>query len=157
MNSSLHADIGKYEKLFQKAGVTVDKETLSRSWRCGITVCDFIRTHLQIDMQSQHTYETEIIPLSNQVDANAVHADGEVVKLFYQEHYKYGCLSNNWGASKGLDHYNDVCVVLGTTHWKIYQTSSPTAQKNKLYVAFSRTRGKLYLAPEKLFKPFKTM
>lgn len=161
VNSSLHADIGKYEKLFQKAGVTVDKETLSRSWRCGVTVCDFIRTHLQIDMQSQHTYETEIIPLSNQVDANAVHADGNVVKLFYQEHYKYGCLSNNWGASKGLDHYNDVCVVLGTTHWKIYQASSlaalPPQTKNKLYVAFSRTRGRLYLAPEKLFKPFKTL
>lgn len=78
-------------------------------------------------MLSKHTYETEIIPLSNQVDANAVHADGNVVKLFYQEHYKYGCLSNNWGASKGLDHYNDVCVVLGTTHWKIYQTSSLAA------------------------------
>ncbi|MNE65227.1 hypothetical protein D3C80_1606900 [compost metagenome] len=90
-----------------------------------------------------------------------MHADASVVKLFYQEHYKYGCVSNNWGASKGLDHYNDVCVVLGATHWKSYEKSSldalPPQTKNKLYVAFSRTRGRLYLAPEKLFKPFKAI
>ena len=88
------------------------------------------------------------------------HARRDARTLTYQEHYKYGCLSNNWGASKGLDHYNDVCVVLGATHWKVYETSSlaalPPQTKNKLYVAFSRTRGRLFLAPEKLFKPFKT-
>lgn len=159
VNSSLHNDISKYEKHFRKAGVTVDKETLSRSWRCGQTICDFIRTHLQIDMHSQHTYETAIIPLSTQAEANALHADLNVVKLFYQEHYKYGCVSNNWGASKGLDHYNDVCVILGATHWKSYEKLSLDAlnpqTRNKLYVAFSRTRGKLYIAPDKLFKPFK--
>ncbi|WLI47078.1 AAA family ATPase [Pseudomonas beijingensis] len=161
VNSSLHVDIGKYEKHFQKAGITVDKETLSRSWRCGVTVCDFIRAHLQIDIQSQHTYETEIIPLTNQADANTVHADASVVKLFYKEHYKYGCVSNNWGACKGLDNYNDVCVVLGNSHWKIYENSSldalPPQTKNKLYVAFSRARGRLYLVPEKLFKTFKAV
>lgn len=159
VNSSLHADIGKYEKHFLKAGVTIDKKTLSRSWRCGITVCDFIRAHLQIDMQSQHVYRTEIIPLASQAEANAVYADASVVKLFYQEHYKYGCVSNNWGASKGLDHYDDVCVVLGATHWKSYKESLldtlPPQTKNKLYVAFSRARGRLYLVPEKLFKSFK--
>jgi hypothetical protein len=161
VNSSLHTEIGKYERHFQKAGIIIDKETLSRSWRCGVTVCDFIRANLGIDMRSQHTYETDIISLANQADANAVHADASVVKLFYKEHYKYGCASNNWGASKGLDHYNDVCVVLGATHWKSYEKLSlgelPPQTKNKLYVAISRTRGRLYLAPEKLFKSFKAV
>lgn len=159
VNKSLHDDIGKYEKRFRTAGIKVDKETLGRSWRCGATVCAFIKNNLQIDMQSHHDKKTEIIHVSTQVEADALHGDPNVVKLFYQEHYKYGCFSSNWGASKGQDHYEDVCVVLGATHWSSYQKSVLATlkpqTKNKLYVAFSRTRGKLYLAPEKMFKTFK--
>lgn len=159
VNKSLHDDIVKYERRYRTAGIKVDKETLSRSWRCGMTVCGFIRNNLHIDMQSHLDKNTEIVHISTQADADALHGDMNVVKLFYQEHYKYGCLSNNWGASKGLDHYDDVCVILGATHWSSYQKSALSAlkpqTKNKLYVAFSRTRGKLYLAPEKLFKTFK--
>ena len=159
VNRTLHDDIEKYEKKFHKADITVDKETLSRSWRCGSKVCAFIKTHLQIDMQSHQDRDTEIIHVSTQAEANALYQNNNVVKLFYKEHYEYGCSSNNWGASKGQDHYNDVCVVLGTTHWASYQKSElatlKAQTKNKLYVAISRTRGKLYLAPEKLFRPFK--
>lgn len=160
VNKSLHDDIVKYEKRFLSAGISVDKETLSRSWRCGTTVCDFISTHLQIDMRSQHETVTDIISVNTQAQATALHSDLSVVKLFYQEHLKFGCFSNNWGASKGLDHYTDVCVVLGNKHWSCYQKSGlntlPAQTRNKLYVAFSRTRGKLYLAPDKFFKPFKS-
>lgn len=159
VNKTLHDDIEKYEKRFRAAGIKIDKDTLSRSWRCGTSVCGFIRTHLQIDIQSHHDKDTEIVHVSTQAEADALHGDMNVVKLFYQEHYKYGCFSNNWGASKGQDQYGDVCVVLGATHWNNYQKSALTAlkpqTKNKLYVAFSRTRGKLYLVPEKLFKTFR--
>lgn len=159
VNKSLHDDIVKYEKRFLLTGIRVDKETLSRSWRCGMTVCDFIRTHLSIDMRSQHETVTDIISVNTQAQANDLHRDLSVVKLFYQEHLKFGCLSNNWGASKGLDHYTDVCVVLGAKHWSCYQKSGlntlPAQTRNKLYVALSRTRGKLYLASDKLFKQFK--
>jgi len=160
VNKSLHDDILKYEKKFHAAGIKVDKETLSRSWRCRLTVCSFIRDHLKIDMYSHHEKETEIVQISTQDEADILYRDMNVVKLFYQEHYKYNCFSNNWGASKGLDHYEDVCVVLGATHWNSYKKTTMAAltpkTKNKLYVAFSRTRGKLYLAPEKLFKTFKS-
>ncbi|WP_237673563.1 AAA family ATPase [Vreelandella profundi] len=159
VNRTLHDDIGKYEKKFHTADIRVDKESLSRSWRCGPTVCAFIKTHLQIDIQSHHDKDTEIFHVSTQAEADALHKDANVVKLFYKEHYEYGCFSNNWGASKGQDQYVDVCVVLGATHWSSYQKSGLSTlkpqTKNKLYVAISRTRGKLYLAPEKLFKTFK--
>lgn len=158
VNRTLHDNIDEYEKRFRKAGFKVDKQTLSRSWRCGTTVCAFIRTHLQIDMHSHEQRETEIIPIDTQVEANAIHADPNIVKLFYQEHHKYGCYSHNWGASKGLDHFNDVCVVMGPQHWKQYQlgTLGTISSRNKLYVALSRTRGNLYLMPDKLFKAFKS-
>lgn len=158
VNKTLHNDIFKYKKRFQKAGVTVDEETLSRSWRCGPTVCAFIKDNLQIDMQSHHNNDTEIISISTQVEAQTLHEDASIVKLFYNQHYKYGCFSNNWGASKGQDNYCDVCVVLGASHWSSYQKSNlktlKQQPKNKLYVALSRTRGQLYLAPEKLFNAF---
>lgn len=160
VNSSLHNDVAKYEKRFIKEGIIFDKTTLSHSWRCGTTVCDFIQTHLQINMQSHYKRETEIIHLSSPDQADLIHADSRIVKLFYQSHSRYGCCSNNWGASKGLDHYDDVCVVLGGTHWRLYQkgklNSLPAQTRNKLYVALSRTRGKLYLAPDKYFSRFKT-
>ena len=53
-----------------------------------------------------------IVPVITQDHADTVHADPGVVKLFYQESYKYGCHAFNWGASKGMDHFQDVCVVL---------------------------------------------
>lgn len=159
VNRTLHNNIDGYEKRFQKIGVIVDKQTLKKSWRCGMAVCTFIRTHLQIDMHPHEERETQIIQVNTQADADAIHADPNIVKLFYQDHHKYDCYSHNWGASKGLDHFSDVCVVMGAKHWKQYQQhtleSAPARTRNKLYVALSRTRGNLYLATDKLFKGFK--
>ncbi|MBH3431293.1 DNA helicase UvrD [Pseudomonas citronellolis] len=160
-NSTLHNDIHRYEQRFARAGVTVDKQTLSRSWRCDATVCDFIRGHLQIDIHSHRNEATGIIPVGSQAEANALHADPNIVKLFYKEHYKYGCHSYNWGGSKGMDHFQDVCVILSAQNWKLYQQGSfaglAAQTRNKLYVACSRARGNLYLAHDKYFKSFKTL
>jgi DNA helicase II / ATP-dependent DNA helicase PcrA len=41
--------------------------------------------------------------------ALAIYEDPKTVKLLYQEHLKYACFSHNWGASKGIDRYQDVC------------------------------------------------
>jgi uncharacterized glyoxalase superfamily protein PhnB len=118
-NSTLHNDIHKYEQRFTHAGITIDKQTLSCSWRCGATVCDFISGHLHINMQSHRNDATAIIHVATQADANAIHADASIVKLFYQEHYKYNCHSLNWGASKGMDHFQDVCVILSDRNWVV--------------------------------------
>ncbi|EZH78842.1 helicase UvrD [Ectopseudomonas composti] len=159
VNGSLHDDIAQYEKRFRDAGITVDKTTLGRSWRCGTTVCDFISTKLQIVMGAHDERVCEIITVNDQDQANALHADASIVKLFLQEHSKYGCHSENWGASKGIDHFQDVCVVMGTDIWKRYlagtlHEANPHT-RNKLYVACSRARGDLYFVPDKLLKAFK--
>lgn len=160
VNRTLHDDLGRYEKKFRDAGITVDKQTLSKSWRCGTTVCELIRVHLQIDIGAHEDRATEIVNVDTQTLADQLHADQSVVKLFYEQHYKYGCYSQNWGASKGQDHYQDVCVVLGAKAWKQYLAGtlheSVAQTRNKLYVAFSRARGSVYVAPDKLFKAYKT-
>lgn len=58
-----------------------------------------------------------------------------------------------------MDHYQDVCVVMGADIWKRYlagtlHESNPQT-RNKLYVACSRARGDLYFVPDKLLKAFK--
>lgn len=160
VNRSLHDDLERYEKKFRHAGLKVDKQTLSKSWRCGTTVCEFIRVHLQINIGAHEDRASEIVRVETQDLADQLHADHTVVKLFYEQHYKYGCYSQNWGASKGQDHYQDVCVVMGAKAWKQYlegKLSESVAQtRNKLYVAFSRARGSIYLAPDKLFKAYKS-
>lgn len=166
VNSTLHDDITRYEKRFKDAKITVDKVTLSKSWQCGVTVCDFIRVQLQINMDAHEERITDIVNVETQAHADELHSNHNVVKLFYEQHHKYGCYSQNWGASKGKDHYNDVCVILGAKAWKQYQegklhesvakTKNKNKNKNKLYVAFSRAHRSVYVAPDKLFKQYKS-
>jgi DNA helicase-2/ATP-dependent DNA helicase PcrA len=97
--------------------------------------------------------------VNSQAEVERLHTCGRTVKLFYEQHYLYDCFSENWGASKGADHFHDVCVVLNQTTWQAWQKGtfrnlSPIT-RNKLYVACSRARGDLHLAPEKLFKTLK--
>ena len=158
-NRTLHDDYGKYKKRFEKAGIVVDTTSLAKSYRCSQTVCDFIRDHLGIDIYPHTTHTTEARLLAGQDDANRLHACEETVKLFYQEHYKYGCYSQNWGNSKGIDHYQDVCVVLNGTTFKAFtngvlRDANPQT-RNKLYVACSRPRRGLYLMSDQMFKKFK--
>ncbi|ADW76677.1 hypothetical protein Rahaq_5111 (plasmid) [Rahnella aceris] len=159
VNRSLHEDIKRYEKQFSSAGLHIDRTTLSQTWRCSRTTCEFITRELNISIQD-HSGRTSTIKLvETQAEADALHADEVKIKLFYQSHTLYGCLSQNWGASKGLDHYQDICIILSPMHWKLLtagklETMKP-GTRNKLYVACSRARGDIYFIPENLFKRFK--
>ncbi|MNR55565.1 hypothetical protein D3C85_1759650 [compost metagenome] len=81
------------------------------------------------------------------------------MKLFLRERYKYRCYSQNWGASKCMDQFINVCIVLGPDIWGQYIDSTSheanPQTRNKLYVACSRARGRIFFVSEKLFKPFK--
>jgi hypothetical protein len=85
--------------------------------------------------------------------------DDEIVKLFYQNYRKYNCYGNNWGKSKGLNNYNDVCVILNKGALEKFKCSElsklPPQTKNKLYVACSRTRRNLYFIDEVHLKQWK--
>lgn len=158
-NRTLHEDYEKYRTRFKAMGLYIDDDTLKKSHRCPPAVCGFIRETLGIDIESHGDGEHEVKLVEEQQRAEQLYASVTTVKLFYQEHEKYGCYSQNWGGSKGDDHYVDVCVVLNPKTLKAYKTGglnglAPTT-RNKFYVACSRTRGNLYFVPEKLFNQFK--
>jgi len=159
INCNLHSNIEKYEKRFRDSGYFVDKKTLKNSWRCGTTVCDFIRANLKIEIFPVKERHTAIIKIEDQVQADVIHRDNNIVKLFYDTHHRYECNSNNWGACKGLDHYKDVCIILSKSQWQQYQNGQlhkmKPRTKNKLYVACTRASGKVYFAPELLFAAHK--
>jgi len=159
-NASLHDNFHCYEKRFLAAGFTPDRETLSRTWRCSQVVCDFISGHLNIGIEAHGQQVTQIETVSDRARAVVLHADDRVIKLFYKEHHRYGCHSMNWGASKGLDHFTDVCIVLGSAHWRLLieekLSELPASSRNKLYVACSRARGNITFVPETLLRPFRT-
>jgi hypothetical protein len=152
---NLHKDYVRYRKEFAKAGFRVDTESLSHSRRCSPAVCEFITRELGVEIRTRSTAPAKIVTVESKEEADALRARDDVVKLFYQEHRRYGCHSQNWGASKGEDHHNEVCVVLPafafSKHLAGKLSSLAPQTLNKLYVALSRSRGDVHLVPETFF------
>ncbi|WP_029147536.1 helicase UvrD [Methylophilus sp. 5] len=159
VNAGLHDDLEAYKTRFTAAKFQIDTCSLKKSHRCSKSVCQFITDKIGILIEAEDDRETVIKFESNPVEVFALYNDPRIVKLFYQEHYKYACYSQNWGASKGVDQYQDVCVVLNKSNVEAWQNGSfvniNTATRNKLYVACSRARGNLTFVPESLLKPYK--
>lgn len=159
VNANLHESYLAYKKKFKLAGLNVDTDSLKCSRRCSKSVCDFITEMIGIDIQA-HDERTSVVRFVDDPAAvAAIYWDPRTVKLFYKEHQKYGCFSQNWGASKGMDCYEDVCVVLNPGNVKAWNAGSfrgiNPETRNKLYVACSRARGNLTFVPESLLKEYK--
>ena len=111
---------------------------------------------MAIHAHSERT--TQVSVVSELSQAAALHADSGTIKLFFQEHSRYGCYSQNWGDSKGRDHYQNVCVVLNADSWKRFTAGTlagmAAISRNKLYVACSRARGDLHVMPDTQLKTF---
>jgi DNA helicase II / ATP-dependent DNA helicase PcrA len=156
VNSTLHNDYTVYKSRFKKAGYNIDSSLLSNSYRSGPIICQFLSKELGIKIDSHRTDETSIEFIDDKERANRLFECCETVKLFYQSSNQYSGLTENWGASKGQDCYNDVCIVLNSKTLEYYKNNSlrdlPSKTKNKLYVACTRAKGNLYLVPEKLYK-----
>ncbi|MCZ8021858.1 MAG: UvrD-helicase domain-containing protein [Cyclobacteriaceae bacterium] len=156
VNSTLHSDINKYQKSFSEMGVSIDKTTLSKSYRCSPTICKFISDKLGIFIESHREEPVKIRLIETKSEALLILGNNEIVKLFYQKHYEFNCNSRNWGDCKGENKYNDICVVLNDKTYnhfikdKLHELAAQT--RNKLYVACSRARGNLYFIHEKLLK-----
>ena len=159
VNASLHKDYKAYMARLEKAKLKIDTKSLMKSHRCSKSVCDFINNKIGIAIESHDTRESEVKYEDDPAEVSAIFRDSRTVKLFYREHYKYACYSQNWGASKGVDRYQDVCVVLNPANVKAWQEGSFRAinieTRNKLYVACSRARGNLTFVPEAMLKAFK--
>lgn len=161
VNASLHDDYNTYRAKFKAANFKVDTESLKKSRRCSKSVCDFITEKIGITIEAHDNWESIVKYEDDPAAALALYNDPATVKLFYEEHHKYACYSQNWGASKGLDRYQDVCVVLNPANVKAWQKGSfrdiNNKTRNKLYVACSRARGNLIFVPEYLLKPYKRL
>lgn len=159
VNKSLHTEFDDYKQKFIGMGFEPDKDTLSNSYRCSPSVCSYVQENLQIAIESHRDDETEILGLSEWEQLEPIIRDDSIIKLFYQNSKKYPFFSRNWADCKGEDHYEDVCVVLNdSTHKKFKKNEQSTIAgltKNKLYVALTRTRGRLFIIPEKAVKHLK--
>lgn len=159
LHSDLYDDFGKYQAHFEKAGLTPDTQTLSHSWRCTPSVCEFITQNIGVNINSHRQDESEVRFISDEAEYIEKFNCPETVKLFYQNHKKYPCFSENWGKSKGQDHYQDVCVVLNGVASKAFKKSSLTelvsSSRNKLYVACTRANNSLFFVEEAKLKEFK--
>jgi DNA helicase-2/ATP-dependent DNA helicase PcrA len=158
INSSLHKEYQNYLDKFEGAGYKIDLDTLSSSYRCSPSLCKFVTEKLGIAITSHRDDETEVMLIECPEQAKSIFCDDDVVKLFYNSSEKYPGNSQNWGAVKGEDNYNDVCVVLNPNslgHFKrgTLHTLAPTS-KNKLYVACTRAKRHLYFVSDKLYKDF---
>jgi hypothetical protein len=160
VNRSLHDDFKAYAKRFEGVGINVDTTSLSLSRRCSPAVCAFISERLGVPIGTTSDRQASVIEVTSQHEADTLWRRQDVVKLFYQEHALYGCLSQNWGASKGEDHHDEVCVVLNSNTLKLHRCGKlatlPPATRNKLYVALSRSRGNVYLAPHVYLDRYKS-
>jgi len=159
VNANLHENYDAYMKKFERARLKVDTDSLKRSRRCSKSVCDFITEKIGIDIQAYDERTSVVCFEDDPAAVTALYQDPGTVKLFYKEHQKYGCFSQNWGASKGIDNYEDVCVVLNPGNVKAWNAGSfrdiNPETRNKLYVACSRARGNLTFIPESLLKGYK--
>ncbi|WP_186129793.1 AAA family ATPase [Burkholderia gladioli] len=159
VNKGLHDSYERFKDVLRSVGLIVDTTSLLKSHRCSATVCSFIRDKIGVDIYSHSERATQVSVVSELSQAADLHASPSTIKLFFQEHGRYGCYSQNWGDSKGRDHYQDVCVVLNAESWKHFSANTlaqmAATSRNKLYVACSRARGDLYVMPDTLLKEFK--
>ena len=159
VNQGLYKDYKKYKKRWSETGITVDESSLSNSHRCSASTCDFVTQHLGIQIGSNRHDQTNITFVDNQDEAEAIFRDNSIVKLFFQEANKYTCYAENWGKSKGLDDFQDVCVVLNETTLQAYCKNElhllPPSTRNKLYVACTRSKGNIYFVPHPFFDGYK--
>lgn len=159
VNSGLYKNFENYKKRWRNAGIVIDETTLSNSYRCSPTTCDFVQQHIGIEISSHRKDCTGVKLVEEAKEAETLFYDDTKIKLFLQEANKYDCYATNWGASKGLDRFHDVCIVLNKSTLSAYKmgrlNTIPPSTKNKLYVACTRAKGDIYLIPHTFIDKFK--
>ncbi|MEQ9547447.1 MAG: AAA family ATPase [Marinobacter sp.] len=156
---NLHISFDKYCEKLAKAGFSIDFESLSHSYRCSPSVCSFVKNELGIEIESHRIDEVDVRLVDEMQEVDDIYLNASIVKLFYQKGNSYIGYTENWGNTKGVDNFQDVCVVLNKTTFnafnsgELYQLAATT--KNKLYVACTRAKGNLYFINEVLLNKYK--
>lgn len=153
---TLHDHFDKYCKKLGDAGFNIDLGSLSHSYRCSPSVCTFVEENLGIEIQSHRKDSSDVRFIDDEKEIRGIYSNKSIVKLFYQNSRTYKGNTENWGNTKGLDHYQDVCVILNPNTLKAFNSGTlnqlaPTT-KNKLYVACTRAKRNLYFISEAALK-----
>jgi len=139
--------------------VVIDDTALLTSYRCSSTICEYVTNNLGININSNSKRVTSIEIIEDVAKIVEIMENDDIPKLFYQSHSEYACVSTNWGASKGIDKFHDVCVVLNPTTWPMAKSGNFSrineSTKNKLYVAITRARGNLYFIQQSSLGQYK--
>ncbi len=158
VNLTLYKNYKNYLKRWKDAGVTVDVSSLSRTHRCSTEICDFVR-NMGIEIESTGVTQGNVVVLDNEQDVDAIVNDDSIPKLFLNNSINYRCVSMNWGASKGIDSFTDVCVVLNKTALSLFLKGKladmNSISKNKLYVACTRAHRHLYITNYQFLEKYK--
>lgn len=156
---SLHSCFNNYCKKLEKAGFTIDLKSLSNSYRCSPSICSFVTENLKITIKSHRKDTVQVVFLEDRSEVENIYSNDSIAKLFFQKSNAYIGNTANWGNIKGLDHFQDICVVLNSTTLKAFKEEKleqlKPITKNKFYVACTRAKGNLYFVPEKLLKKYK--
>lgn len=159
VNKSIYDDYDSYQKHFRDVGMIIDTTMLSHSYRCTPQVCDFITNNIGIDIQSHKENTSNVVLMTDEEQIMRIFSNDETVKLFYQNHMKYPCFSQNWGKSKGLDNYTNVCIALYPAAMKSFKledfSALPASSRNKFYVACTRANQNIYFVEESKIKHLK--
>lgn len=154
IQNGLHSNFEAYLTKLTDAGYTVDLDTLSHSYRCSPTVCRFVTEQIGIAISSHRQDEIDIALIENSEHIERLFSDDSIVKLFFKESYKYVGRTDNWGNTKGLDDFADICIVLNPTTFAAYTkgrlATLPQSTLNKLYVACTRAKGNVYFVSQRL-------
>lgn len=155
---SLYKNLRLYIKEWRKVGVIVDTTTLSKTRRCSPEICGFV-SQLGISIESTGEAEGSVFYVEDEAKCDEIIHNPSIPKLFLMEGNKYFCAGMNWGASKGLDHFVDVCVVLNKSTFDLYKKGQldqlNPKTKNKLYVACTRAHRHLYIMSHKCLEKYK--
>lgn len=158
VNKNLYNDYNKYLKRWKNAGVTIDTFSLSRSHRCSEEICAFVGK-MGISIESTGEAQGNVFVLSNEQEVDAIVKDDRIPKLFLENSTNYRCASMNWGASKGINAFIDVCVVLNKTTQLLFQKGKlallNSRSKNKLYVACTRAHRNLFITSYQFLEKYK--
>lgn len=158
VNHGLYDVYKRYLKKWMDAGVTVDTKTLSKTHRCSTEVCSFVNA-IGIGIESTGEASGHVYILNQEEEVEAIIANGKIPKLFLEKSNQFRCASMNWGASKGINSFADVCVVMNKTTQALLEKGrldelNPKT-KNKLYVACTRAHRHLYIVSYKFLEKYK--
>lgn len=124
-------------------------------------MCSYVKTNLGIEIEPATEKHGNIELITDVAQIEQILQNNAIIKLFLKESRKYNCWAMNWGDSKGLDSFGNVCVVLNKGTYSAYNrnalnTLAPLTKK-KFYVACTRAQGNLYFIQEDQIGHYKTL